>query len=530
MRAYAPILATTLAVALLGCPIDPGEQPADDDDSVATADDDDSTEPDHDGDGFDAPEDCDDTDPEIHPDALEVCNGVDDDCDGAVDDVAPPESGEQIVFAVIGDYGNGSVNEGAVAALVRSWEPDFITTNGDNNYPSGSALTIDEHIGFYYSAFIGDYVGAFGVGAETNRFFPSLGNADWYGTSCAPYLDYFTLPGNERYFDFVRGPVHLFALDSNSEEPDGVTSGSNQGDWLQLALAGSSAPFKVVYFHHPPFSSGLHGESARMQWPFAEWGADAWLAGHDHDYERVQDPTGLTGLVNGCGGATIRNFDDWESYSRVRFRELHGAQRVVADDRSIRFDFIDVAQNLVDSWTLTAGASPTAPSTPLVRAGSRWLYWDVGIDPGAFWMTPAFEEQGWREGAAPLGYGVGDEATEVHWGPDDDHRHTTTWFRKEFHVDSICTARHLRLRLVRDDGLVVYLNGAEVYRSNMPLGWIDRNTPASWEIQDEGGIVFLDTWLDPWLLEVGKNTLAVEVHQAAPDDPDLRFDLELLAY
>jgi hypothetical protein len=121
----------------------------------------------------------------------------------------------QVRLAVIGDYGTASKKEEAVANLVKSWNPDFIITVGDNNYPDGTALTIDPNIGQYYHDFIFPYNGIYGSGSATNRFFPSLGNHDWRATGALPYLNYFTLPGNERYYDFIWGPVHLFALDSD---------------------------------------------------------------------------------------------------------------------------------------------------------------------------------------------------------------------------------------------------------------------------------------------------------------------------
>src|SRR5438105_3897204 len=77
------------------------------------------------------------------------------------------------------------------------------------------------------------------------------------------------------------------ADDSDEHEPDGPTADAPQGGWLQRALAASTACFKVVYFHHPPYSSG-NFEVPRMRWPFKGWGADVVLAGHDHLYERFE--------------------------------------------------------------------------------------------------------------------------------------------------------------------------------------------------------------------------------------------------
>ncbi len=268
-----------------------------------------------------------------------------------------------VTFAAIGDFGSDYVSTRQVAQLVKSWQPQFIITLGDNNYPAGSARTIDRNVGQFYHEYISPYFGRYGLGAVSNRFFPCLGNHDWMATNALPYLDYFTLPGNERYYTLTRGPLQLFCVDSDKQEPDGATADSPQGHWLQQELAGSKAIWKIVYLHHAPYSSGiLHGshtgESAHLRWPFREWGADAVLAGHDHIYERVHT-NGLVYFVNGLGG---------DSKDQLHFPPVPGsAKRYSGDFGALR---IDVAENYllfrffnwrgaqIDSYRLAPRARP----------------------------------------------------------------------------------------------------------------------------------------------------------------------------
>src|SRR4029077_16786078 len=163
--------------------------------------------------------------------------------------------------------------ENDVANLVKGWNPDAILTVGDNNYETGQASTIDANVGQYYHSFIGPYTASYGAGATTNRFFPTLGRHDWgladpNPTGDQPYLNYFTLPGNERYYTFTQGLVQFFALDSVGNEPDGTTSNSVQGQWLKAQLAASTATYKVVYFADPPYSSSNSFANADSRWPY----------------------------------------------------------------------------------------------------------------------------------------------------------------------------------------------------------------------------------------------------------------------
>lgn len=275
----------------------------------------------------------------------------------------PPPPGT-IRFAIIGDYGSGSLGEQAVADLAKSWNPDFVLTTGDNNYPLGELQTIDHNIGQFYHEFIYPYLGSYGQGADINRFFPTLGNHDWETNNAKPYLDYFTLPGNERYYHFAWGPAHFFAIDSDEREPDGRLAASIQGTWLQTQLATSDAAWNVVYMHHPPYSSSAkHGSSDDMRWPYRDWGADAVLAGHDHVYERLLIE-GMPYFVNGVGGSTIYSFGQPLPGSQVRYNNDFGAMLVEADETYMSFRFITRTGEVIDTFTLRTESSETPTTTP----------------------------------------------------------------------------------------------------------------------------------------------------------------------
>jgi len=277
---------------------------------------------------------------------------------------------EHIVVGCIGDYGSGSVYQGNVARLVKLWKPGLVITVGDNNYPSGAANTIDENIGQFYHEFISPYRGLYGRGATQNRFFPSLGNHDYHTKGAKPYFAYFDLPGNERYYTFTNGPVQFFCINSDPEEPDGITVNSRQAEWLKGALAASTSPWRLVYFHHAPYSSGLvHGsyteESDKMRWPFRQWGASVVLSGHDHVYERLR-VDGLTYFINGLGGMSWDKFH-WPPHpaSVKRFTGDFGAMRLDATETNMTFRFITWRNEIADLHVI---CQPSAATT-FRRAG-----------------------------------------------------------------------------------------------------------------------------------------------------------------
>ena len=218
-------------------------------------------------------------------------------------------------------------------------------------------------------------MGGYGSGSSLNKFFPSIGNHDYSdGNGISAYLDYFTLPGagisssntsgKEHYYDFVYGPIHFFALNSNSQETDGNNSTSVQAQWLQNQLSLSTAMYKIIYLHHPPYSSSTsHGSQTIMQWPFEDWGATAVLAGHDHTYERIMrddnnDSKMIPYFVTGLGGRSPYAFpsSNFVSGSEIRYNDTNGSMLVDANIEHIIFKFYSIAGGLsgtlIDSFKI----------------------------------------------------------------------------------------------------------------------------------------------------------------------------------
>jgi hypothetical protein len=176
------------------------------------------------------------------------------------------------------------------------------------------------------------------------------------------------------------------------------------------------------------------------------------------------------------------------------------------------------------AW-LASGApgQPAATQTPLVPSGAVWRYLDDGSDPGPEWTGPGFDESGWAAGPAELGFGDRDEATALEGGP------LTFYFRHRFSAADPEALGGLALSLLRDDGAVVYLNGLEVHRSNLPDGDVEPDTLASENVSGAEEQSWEVVSLPACRLVPGENWLAVEVHQASPSSGDLSFDLRLEA-
>ena len=166
-------------------------------------------------------------------------------------------------------------------------------------------------------------------------------------------------------------------------------------------------------------------------------------------------------------------------------------------------------------------------AVPLVPRGATWRYLDNGSNQGTNWIGLAFNDSSWSNGAARLGYGGDGEVTTIYFGPNSSAKYITTYFRRAFEISDTNLFRSLKLRVVRDDGAVIYLNAVEVFRSNMPTGTIGFTTNATASLSGGDEFIAMETNLSPTLLRHGTNVLAVEVHQNSGTSSDLGFDLAL---
>ena len=165
--------------------------------------------------------------------------------------------------------------------------------------------------------------------------------------------------------------------------------------------------------------------------------------------------------------------------------------------------------------------------TLLIPKGDRWNYYDKGNGLNAEWKNDTFDDSAWLEGAAELGYGDGDETTRVSYGSSSSNKYITTYFRKRIQIPGFSQLDLYRLSIKMDDGAVVYVNGREAGRINMPAGTIEYATLAAASVPNATIYQHLNIPSD--YFKEGENTIAVEIHQNAANSSDISFNLELRA-
>jgi hypothetical protein len=164
----------------------------------------------------------------------------------------------------------------------------------------------------------------------------------------------------------------------------------------------------------------------------------------------------------------------------------------------------------------------------LIAAGDTWKYHDSGFNLGTTWSATNYNDVNWPSGNAQFGYGDGDETTLLNYGPNPNNKYITSYFRKSFNITNIAAIKKMDVRIKRDDGIVIYVNGTQIYRDNMPTGTIAYNTFSVTNAPDDGN-TFLDYFIPLNYFVQGNNNISVELHQVSLTSSDLSFDFELIA-
>jgi Calcineurin-like phosphoesterase len=222
------------------------------------------------------------------------------------------ESSPVLRFVALGDVGTGNENQLAIAEVIKNYfqrSPFALTLlTGDNIYENGEI----ERIGAVFERpyrFLRQ---------KSIPIYAVLGNHDVRTNNGIDQVNYAGFNMQGRYYTFSKSIVQFFALDTNEN-----ASWSKQLAWLEKNLARSTATWKVVFGHHPVYSSGVHGSSSlliEMLSPlFFRYGVQLYVNGHDHNYERTELIEGTTYLTCGAGAKTRPvGHSDWTANSAAR--------------------------------------------------------------------------------------------------------------------------------------------------------------------------------------------------------------------
>ena len=165
--------------------------------------------------------------------------------------------------------------------------------------------------------------------------------------------------------------------------------------------------------------------------------------------------------------------------------------------------------------------------TNFIYGGANWKYNDKGQDLGTSWTQPGYDDSAWSNGVARLGYGDSAAATTVSFGPQSNNKYVTTYFRCPFVVPQNAVITNLNLRVAQADGVVVWLNGQEIYRTNLPAGPITYTNRALTTMSYYQRYDFFPTNV-PVNLSAGTNWITAEVHLSSVMASAMGFDMELI--
>ena len=227
----------------------------------------------------------------------------------------------------------------------------------------------------------------------------------------------------------------------------------------------------TTYFRHEFFANDIENFAGLEMRLMRDDGAIVYLNGVEIFRDNM--PSGSVSF-NQYAASTVWNENEVLSVPLYTSSLKEGRNVLAVEVHQADASSSDIAFDLGLRGTIVMASE----ATTLVPLDADWHYLDDGSDLGNGWRSAEFEDAQWQTGKAQLGYGDGDEATVIGFGNDSDNKHITTYFRHSFDVTNSEGYSGLNLHLVRDDGAIVYLNGVEVVRSNMPGGLINYATLA----------------------------------------------------
>lgn len=319
-----------------------------------------------------------------------------------------------------------------------------------------------------------------------------------------------------RYNDKAPWPASAAGVGPSLERINPHAYGNDPVNW-RASFATPSPGFENDANRVPRVNAGLDRTYQADSFPFA-----TSVAGTASDDAMPNPPANLTftwSQTSGPGPVTILSPNALSS--SVRFPGVGTyVLRLTADDGELRAS---------DDVSVTIERTPS--EVTFIPAESIWKYLDDGSNQGALWRGAEFNDSTWKSGQAELGYGDSSEGrpekTVVSFGPDSGNKYVTTYFRRTFNVVNAASVKQLTVSLMRDDGGIVYINGIEVFRSNMPQGDISWTTYSSAVVGGADESTFYNNNVNPAVLHEGSNLVAVEIHQGNPSSSDLSFDLAL---
>lgn len=225
-----------------------------------------------------------------------------------------------------------------------------------------------------------------------------------------------------------------------------------------------------------------------------------------------------------AASATVGGSDETTFFRNTTANLLQNGLNVIAVElHQATANSSDLSFDMAVSFELP----PLEPTTYPLTAGTEWHYLDNGTSLDAVaWTDTNFNDDNWAFGAAPLGYGDVMN-TEISYGPDAGNKIITYYFRRDVMVNLGDVTDTVYLGLRRDDGAIVYINGVEVVRSNMPAGAVDYLTHSSTIVDGADETAFNIYMLPKTVLRDGKNQIAVEIHNRDGQSSDIGFDLFL---